>query len=90
VSLIVRDKQRRVKEDLFALGLGDAMFDKVLLIIAFVPLKPGAAKEDFVGIIHLICILPSYTEGKVIRIRAPSSRRKVSLRDAKTCPKASL
>jgi hypothetical protein len=61
MSLIVRDKQGRVKEDLFALGLGDAMFDKVLLIIAFVPLKLSTAKEDFVGIIHCSCILPSYT-----------------------------
>ena len=52
VSLVIRDNQRRVKEDLFALGLGDAMFDKVFLIISFIPLKPGAAKEDFVGIVH--------------------------------------
>ena len=74
MSLIVRDKQRRVKEYLFALRLGDAMFNKVLLIIAFVPLKTRAAEEDIAGIIHLQCILPSYTQGKVIRVRAPSSR----------------
>ena len=40
------------------------MFDKVLLIIAFVPLKSRAAKEDFVGIIHSVCILLLYTERK--------------------------
>jgi len=52
VFFIVRDKQRRIKEDLFAFRLGDAMFEIVLLIIALIPLKLGAAEENFVGIIH--------------------------------------
>jgi hypothetical protein len=52
MSVIVRNKQRRVEEDFLALGLRNAMLDKILLVIALIPLKFGAAKEDFVGIIH--------------------------------------
>jgi hypothetical protein len=47
------------------------MFDKVFLIIALVPLKLGTAQEDFVGISHCPCILPSYTSGKSVYILIP-------------------
>lgn len=52
VSLVIHDKQGRVKKDFFAFGLGNTMFEKVLLIIALVPLKLGTAEEDFVRIRH--------------------------------------
>ena len=52
VSFIIRDEQRRVKKDLFAFSLGDAMFEIVFLIITLIPLKFGTTEEDFVGIIH--------------------------------------
>ena len=52
VFVIIRDEQRRVKENLLALGLGNAMLAVILLFIALIPLKLRAAKEDFFGIAH--------------------------------------
>ena len=56
MSAVIRDEQGAIEKDLFAFGLGNAMFDEILLDIAWIPLKFRAAKENFLRIIHLLCI----------------------------------
>ena len=56
IFVVIRDEQRRVKENLLALGPSDAMFAIILLLIAIIPLKLRATKEDFIGIAHTECI----------------------------------